>query len=150
MAITVTHPFVSAIVDGGDTTLVQPSNWNATHSLTGTVDVANGGTGASTASITSFNNITGYTAAGATGTTSTNLVFSTSPTFTTSINSGATFTAFAGATTSLTIGGTGATSVFAVPGTLEQSSTTGAMTVAGGVYIAKKLTAIGGISGGTF
>jgi hypothetical protein len=40
--------------------------------------------------------------------------------------------------------------VFAVPGTLEQSSTTGAMTVAGGVYIAKKLTAIGGISGGTF
>ena len=77
-------------------------------------------------------------------------VFATSPTFTTSINSGATFTAFAGATTSLTIGGTGATSVFAVPGTLEQSSTTGAMTVAGGVYIAKKLTAIGGISGGTF
>lgn len=77
-------------------------------------------------------------------------VFATSPTFTTSINSGVTFTAFAGATTSLTIGGTGATSVFAVPGTLEQSSTTGAMTVAGGVYIAKKLTAIGGISGGTF
>ena len=73
-----------------------------------------------------------------------------SPTFTTSIDSGATFTAFAGATTSLTIGGTGATSVFAIPGTLEQSSTTGAVTVAGGVYIAKKLTAIGGISGGTF
>ena len=77
-------------------------------------------------------------------------VFATSPTFTTSINSGVTFTAFAGATTSLTIGGTGATSVFAVPGTLEQSSTTGAMTVAGGVYVAKILTAIGGISGGTF
>ena len=51
---------------------------------TGTViPVANGGTGASTASITSFNNITGYTASGATGTTSTNLVFSTSPTITT-------------------------------------------------------------------
>ena len=48
---------------------------------TGTVlPVANGGTGASTATITSFNNITGYTASGATGTTSTNLVFSTSPT----------------------------------------------------------------------
>jgi hypothetical protein len=48
---------------------------------TGTViPVANGGTGASTASITSFNNITGYTASGATGTTSTNLVFSGSPT----------------------------------------------------------------------
>lgn len=51
--------------------------------VTGTLPVANGGTGASTASITSFNNITGYTASGATGTTSTNLVFSTSPTLTT-------------------------------------------------------------------
>ena len=50
---------------------------------TGTLPVASGGTGASTASITSFNNITGYTASGATGTTSTNLVFSTSPTLTT-------------------------------------------------------------------
>lgn len=50
---------------------------------TGTViPVANGGTGASTASITSFNNITGYTASGATGTTSTNLVFSGSPALT--------------------------------------------------------------------
>lgn len=44
--------------------------------------VANGGTNATTASITSFNNITGYTASGATGTTSTNLVFSTTPTLT--------------------------------------------------------------------
>jgi len=48
MAVTVTHPFVSLVADGGNTALVQPSNWNATHSLTGTVDVANGGTGAST------------------------------------------------------------------------------------------------------
>jgi len=45
--------------------------------------VANGGTNATSASITAFNNITGYTASGATGTTSTNLVFSTSPTLTT-------------------------------------------------------------------
>ena len=50
---------------------------------TGVVPVANGGTNASAASITAFNNITGYTAAGATGTTSTNLVFSTSPSVTT-------------------------------------------------------------------
>ena len=50
---------------------------------TGVVPVANGGTNASSASITSFNNITGYTASGATGTTSTNIVFSTSPTLTT-------------------------------------------------------------------
>jgi hypothetical protein len=50
---------------------------------TGTIiPVANGGTGASTASITSFNNITGYTASGATGTTSSNLVFAASPTLT--------------------------------------------------------------------
>jgi hypothetical protein len=44
--------------------------------------VANGGTNASSASITAFNNITGYSASGATGTTSTNLVFSAAPTFT--------------------------------------------------------------------
>lgn len=51
--------------------------------VTGILPVANGGTNASSASITAFNNITGYTAAGATGTTSTNLVFSTSPTLVT-------------------------------------------------------------------
>jgi hypothetical protein len=48
MAVTVTHPFVSAVADGGDATVVRPSNWNATHSLSGTVDIANGGTGSST------------------------------------------------------------------------------------------------------
>ena len=47
MAITVKHKFVSAIPDAGDTTIVQPSNWNDDHQLTGTVPVANGGTGAS-------------------------------------------------------------------------------------------------------
>lgn len=47
------------------------------------IPVALGGTNATSASITAFNNITGYTAAGATGTTSTNLVFSTSPVLTT-------------------------------------------------------------------
>lgn len=50
-----------------------------TSQITGVLPVANGGTNASSASITAFNNITGYSAAGATGTTSTNLVFSTSP-----------------------------------------------------------------------
>lgn len=54
-----------------------------TADITGTLAVGNGGTGASSASITAFNNITGYTASGATGTTSTNLVFSTSPTLVT-------------------------------------------------------------------
>ena len=51
--------------------------------LAGTLVVANGGTNCSSASITCFNNITGFTAAGTTGTTSTNLVFSTSPTLVT-------------------------------------------------------------------
>jgi len=54
-----------------------------TADVSGVLPVANGGTNASSASITAFNNITGYTASGATGTTSTNLVFSTSPSLTT-------------------------------------------------------------------
>jgi hypothetical protein len=48
MAITVKHKFVSAVPDSGDTDIVQPSNWNDDHELTGTIPVANGGTGAST------------------------------------------------------------------------------------------------------
>jgi len=35
MAITVKHKFVSAIPDAGDPTIVQPSNWNDSHELTG-------------------------------------------------------------------------------------------------------------------
>jgi len=58
---------------------------NLASQVTGILPVANGGTNASTASITSFNNITGYSASGATGTTSTNIVFSTSPTLVTPI-----------------------------------------------------------------
>lgn len=34
MAISLKHNFQSAIADGGDTSLVQPSNWNAEHNLT--------------------------------------------------------------------------------------------------------------------
>jgi hypothetical protein len=48
MAITVKHKFVSAIPDAGDPNIVQPSNWNDDHELTGTIPVSNGGTGAST------------------------------------------------------------------------------------------------------
>jgi hypothetical protein len=50
MAITVKHSKVSTIPDDADTSLVRPSDWNDDHVLTGTVPVANGGTGASTAS----------------------------------------------------------------------------------------------------
>jgi hypothetical protein len=49
MAITVKHSKVSTIPDDADTSLVRPSDWNADHTLVGTVPVANGGTGASTA-----------------------------------------------------------------------------------------------------
>jgi len=48
MAITVKHNKVSTIPDDADTSLVRPSDWNADHTLVGTIDVANGGTGAST------------------------------------------------------------------------------------------------------
>jgi len=48
MAITVKHNKVSAIPDSGDNNLVEPSDWNADHVLTGTIPVDNGGTGAST------------------------------------------------------------------------------------------------------
>jgi hypothetical protein len=76
------------VVNGG--ALGTPSSGTLTNctsvpvnQATGVLPVANGGTNASSAGITAFNNITGYTATGATGTTSTNLVFSTSPTLTT-------------------------------------------------------------------
>lgn len=67
------------------------SSWaqlSLTAGVTGVLPVANGGTNASSASITAFNNITGYTSSGATGTTSTNLVFSTLPIFATTIGIG--------------------------------------------------------------
>jgi hypothetical protein len=47
-----------------------------------TLTVPGGGTNCNSASITCFNNITGFSAAGSTGTTSTNLVFSGAPTIT--------------------------------------------------------------------
>jgi hypothetical protein len=49
MAITVKHSKVSTIPDDADTSLVRPSDWNADHTLTGTIPIANGGTGQSTA-----------------------------------------------------------------------------------------------------
>ena len=82
MAVTVTHPFVSAIADGADATVVRPSNWNATHSISGTLDVANGGTG-----------VTSSTGTGST-------VLSASPTFTGTLGAAA-------ITASTTLGVTG-------------------------------------------
>jgi hypothetical protein len=70
----------NALISGGVGVSPSYGKIGLTTHVSGTLPVANGGTNATTASITSFNNITGYSASGATGTTSTNLVFSTSPT----------------------------------------------------------------------
>lgn len=75
-----------------------------TSGITGILPVANGGTNASAAGITAFNNITGYTASGATGTTSTNLVFSTSPTLVTPTLGAATATSVNGLTITTSTG----------------------------------------------
>lgn len=73
-----------AVLKYNTTTIIDGTgNWTGP-----AVAVAYGGTAVTSASITAFNNITGYTAAGATGTTSTNIVFSTSPTITTPTVSG--------------------------------------------------------------
>jgi hypothetical protein len=60
MAITVKHTKVSLIPDSGDDSLIEPSDWNDDHVLTGTVSVENGGTGAST--LTGYVKGTGTTA----------------------------------------------------------------------------------------
>ena len=73
----------NALISGGVSTAPSWGKIGLTTHVSGVLPIANGGTNASTSSITSFNNITGYTASGATGTTSTNLVFSTSPSITT-------------------------------------------------------------------
>lgn len=73
----------NALISGGVSTAPAWGKIGLTTHVSGVLPVANGGTNASSASITAFNNITGYTASGATGTTSTNLVFSTSPSITT-------------------------------------------------------------------
>jgi hypothetical protein len=73
----------NALISGGVGVAPSWGKIGLTTHVSGILPVANGGTNASTASITSFNNITGYSASGATGTTTTDLVFSTSPSITT-------------------------------------------------------------------
>ena len=75
---------------GGATGLTPATPTTGNVTLSGLLNVVSGGTGQSTYTIVSFNNITGYSAAGATGTTSTNLVFSASPVFSGSVGIGAT------------------------------------------------------------
>jgi hypothetical protein len=49
MAISVTHTFVSPVADDSDPNEVGPDEWNATHTISGTLPVANGGTASATA-----------------------------------------------------------------------------------------------------
>lgn len=37
MVFSITHTKISAVGDGADTSLVQPSDWNAVHTVTGSV-----------------------------------------------------------------------------------------------------------------
>jgi hypothetical protein len=152
----------NALISGGVTTASSWGKIGLTTHVTGILPVANGGTNASAAGITAFNNITGYTASGATGTTSTNLVFSTAPTFTTTIDGGATFGAF-GSSTALTMGytGTGAasttnistaalTGAFAKTINIGTNGTTGSTTAINiGTSVGSTTTITGTVSLGT-
>lgn len=69
----------NALISGGVGSLPTYGKIALTTHVSGVLPVANGGTNCSSATITCFNNITGFSAAGTTGTTSTNLVFSAAP-----------------------------------------------------------------------
>lgn len=108
------HPTTGLATSGAN------SNITSLSGLTTALSVAQGGTGTGTASLTAFNNITGYTAAGTTGTTSTNLVFSASPTFTGTVNTAAITTTGA---VSINTAGTGTINLG--DGIISKSSGTG-------------------------
>jgi hypothetical protein len=109
---------------------------NATSGTT-TLEPATGALGTGTVTLP----LSGTLAISSGANTFTGVQSMTSPAITTSITTpSTTFTAFAGATTLLTLGGTGASAVVAIPGTLDASnSTTGGVTMAGGLAVAKKL-----------
>jgi hypothetical protein len=131
----------NALISGGVGVAPSYGQIGLTTHVSGTLPVANGGTNATTASITSFNNITGYTAAGATGTTSTNLVFSASPTFTGTL-------AAAAITASTTLGVTGVSTL--TGGAVIQGLTVGlgANAVAANTAVGVSALGSGSLSGG--
>lgn len=85
-------PTFTGTITGAAETLSGAFTNNGSYAGSAVLPVANGGTNCSSATITCFNNITGFTAAGTTGTTSTSLVFSTSPTLVTPTLGAATVT----------------------------------------------------------
>jgi hypothetical protein len=77
MALSITHSYVSAVPDAGDASLVQPSDWNDTHDISGlAAGIEDFLATPSSANLKTA--VTDETGSGA-------LVFGTSPTFTTSI-----------------------------------------------------------------
>ena len=109
MTVLVKHTKVSTIPDDTDTSLIRPSDWNADHTLVGTIDVANGGTGAST--------LTGYVKGN--GTSAMTAVATVPSTDITGLGTMSTQNATAVAITGGTINGTtiGATSASSVNAT---------------------------------
>ena len=103
MSLTIKHAKVSAIPDGDDPSLVLPSDWNNDHTFTGVLDVANGGTGATTAPA-ALTSLGAYPAANPNGYTS-NTGTVTSVGGTGSVN-GITLTGTVTTAGSLTLGGT--------------------------------------------
>jgi hypothetical protein len=125
------NQYGSGIIHSSGAGVLSSSAISLTADVTGTLPIANGGTNCASASITCFNNITGFTAAGTTGTTSTNLVFSDSPTLVTPTLGVATGTSLAlgGAT----VGG----NALAVTGTTLHSGVV-TVSVAGSTQMAVK------------
>jgi hypothetical protein len=128
----------NAIISGGVGVAPTYGKVGLTTHVSGTLPIANGGTNATTASITSFNNITGYTASGATGTTSTNLVFSTAPTVTNPTLTGFIETVYAATGTTPALSPTNGT---IQTWTLSGSSTPTAGTWTAGASLSLQITA---------
>ena len=128
----------SALISGGVGVAPSYGKIGLTTHVSGTLPIANGGTNATTASITSFNNITGYTASGATGTTSTNLVFSTAPTVTNPTLTGFIETVYAATGTTPALSPTNGT---IQTWTLSGSSTPTAGTWTAGASLSLQITA---------
>jgi len=127
-----TQAFSGLFLDTTATINIDNGNWVATHSsailTVGTGDLRVTTAGTNTASVVTVG-----------GTQTLTAKTLTSPAINTSITTpDATFTAFAGATTLLTIGGTGASASLFAPSTLDTSSSvTGAIRTSGGISAAK-------------